>query len=101
MLSFRKPRIDQRREYLARLIDGQDHVFVVQAVALFEPFLPGFLCAFVGFVELRPGCLPGQPGLRHQSSDVSFAAFNVEFFGEIVTREWNRPRGRVISDFLW
>jgi hypothetical protein len=43
------------------------------------------LGSLVGFVELRPGCLPGQPGLRHQSPDVAFTVLNVEFFGEVVT----------------
>jgi len=71
-----------------------------RSLCFFESFLPGFLGSLVGFVELRPGCLPGQPGLGHQSPDVAFTVLNVEFLGEIVTRQWNRPRGRVISDFL-
>ncbi len=47
--------------------------------------LPRFLCSLIGFVKLRPSCLPGQPGLGHHSSNMTLAVVNVEFLGEIVT----------------
>ena len=31
---------------------------------------------------------------------MAFTVLNIEFLSEIVTRQWNRPRGRIISDFL-
>lgn len=64
----------------------------------FKFVLPRLLCAFIGFVVFRPGCLPGQPGLSHQSPNVTGTVLYIERIDEILPSKWNRPRGRISTN---